>query len=306
MAYRTIGYLKDKNQVGLEKAFNKELAGIPGHGFFEKMDKNVWRPMDGSEEILPQRGLDLHTTLDVDIQDIVELALMKSLDTYKGDYATAVVMETSTGEIKAISNLMKNAKSPTGYSEALNYALEVSENDPGSVFKLPAMMAMLEESNMPLTETVTTGGKYTIFNRTMSDSHDYGTLTAQGVIEHSSNIGTIKLMQRVFGSNPRKWYSYLKSFHMLDPLDFQIKPVTPKPKFANPDDWDKITYMWTSVGYSSNTSPLHLLAFYNAIANKGYWLQPILVKNATQGNEVVVDYTLTQKKTRSHYAPKKH
>ena len=93
--------------------------------------------------------------------------------------------------------------------------------DPGSVFKLPAMMAMLEESNMPLTATVTTGGKYTIYGETMTDSHDYGTLTAQAVIERSSNIGMIKLMQRIFGAKPRKWYDYLKGFHMLDPLDFQ-------------------------------------------------------------------------------------
>jgi cell division protein FtsI (penicillin-binding protein 3) len=295
-AYRTVGYMKDKVRVGIEGAFDKELAGVPGHGIFEKMDKNMWRPLDGSKEILPQRGLDLHTTLDVDIQDIVELALMKSLDAYKGNYATAVVMETATGEIKAISNLMKNEKSPTGYSEFVNYAIEVSENDPGSVFKLPAMMAMLEESHMPLTETVTTGGKYTIYNKTMSDSHDYGTLTAQGVIEHSSNIGTIKLMQRVFGSKPAKWYDYLKGFHLLDPLDFQIKPVTAKPNFRVPTKWDALTYMWTSVGYSSNTSPLHLLSFYNAIANNGYWVQPIIVKKATQGNEVVIDYTQTQKR----------
>jgi cell division protein FtsI (penicillin-binding protein 3) len=295
-AYRTVGYMKDKVRVGIEGAFDKELAGVPGHGIFEKMDKNMWRPLDGSKEILPQRGLDLHTTLDVDIQDIVELALMKSLDAYKGNYATAVVMETATGEIKAISNLMKNEKSPTGYSEFVNYAIEVSENDPGSVFKLPAMMAMLEESHMPLTETVTTGGKYTIYNKTMTDSHDYGTLTAQGVIEHSSNIGTIKLMQRVFGSKPAKWYDYLKGFHLLDPLDFQIKPVTAKPNFRVPTKWDALTYMWTSVGYSSNTSPLHLLSFYNAIANNGYWIQPIIVKKATQGNEVVIDYTQTQKR----------
>ncbi|MEY4953922.1 MAG: hypothetical protein RI981_7 [Bacteroidota bacterium] len=295
-AYRTVGYMKDKVRVGLEGAFDKELAGVPGHGIFEKMDKNMWRPVDGSKEILPQRGLDLHTTLDVDIQDIVELALMKSLDAYKGNYATAVVMETATGEIKAISNLMKNEKSPTGYSEFVNYAIEVSENDPGSVFKLPAMMAMLEESKMPLSATVTTGGKYTVFNKTMTDSHDYGTLTVQGVIEHSSNIGTIKLMQRVFGSKPAKWYDYLKGFHLLDPLEFQIKPVTAKPRFMVPTKWDALTYMWTSVGYSSNTSPLHLLSFYNAIANNGYWVQPIIVKKATQGNEVVIDYTQTQKR----------
>jgi cell division protein FtsI (penicillin-binding protein 3) len=101
---------------------------------------------------------------------------MKALATFKGNYATAIVMETATGEIKAISNLTKEASSPTGYSEFANYAIDVSENDPGSVFKLPSMMAMLEESNMPLTDMVTTGGKYTVFTKTMTDSHDYGTI----------------------------------------------------------------------------------------------------------------------------------
>ena len=95
-------------------------------------------------------------------------------------------------------------------------------------------MAMLDESNMPLTDLVTTGGKYTVFNKTMSDSHDYGTITVQGVIEHSSNIGTIKLMQRVFSSKPAKFYDYLKKFHLIEPLDFQIKPRYARPKFPLP------------------------------------------------------------------------
>jgi cell division protein FtsI (penicillin-binding protein 3) len=296
MAYRTIGYLKDKLAVGLEGAFDKDLKGIPGKGLFQKMDKNTWRPMENGTELIPTPGYDLQTTIDVDIQDIVELALMKALATFKGNYATAIVMETATGEIKAISNLTKEASSPTGYSEFANYAIDVSENDPGSVFKLPSMMAMLEESNMPLTDMVTTGGKYTVYNRTMTDSHDYGTINVQGVIEHSSNIGTIKLMQRVFSSKPGKFYDYLKKFHLIDPLGFQITPRYSTPKFPVPAKWDALQYMWSSVGYSSNTSPMHMLTFYNAIANNGYWIQPIIVKNATVGNKVVKDYTETQKK----------
>jgi cell division protein FtsI (penicillin-binding protein 3) len=260
------------------------------------MDKNTWRPMENGTELIPTPGYDLQTTIDVDIQDIVELALMKALATFKGNYATAIVMETATGEIKAISNLTKEASSPTGYSEFANYAIDVSEYDPGSVFKLPSMMAMLEESHMPLTDMVTTGGKYTVFNKTMSDSHDYGTLTVQGVIEHSSNIGTIKLMQRVFSSKPGKFYDYLKKFHLIEPLNFQITPRYTTPKFPVPAKWDALQYMWSSVGYSSNTSPMHMLTFYNAIANNGYWIQPIIVKNATVGNKVVKDYTETQKK----------
>jgi cell division protein FtsI (penicillin-binding protein 3) len=296
MAYRTVGYMKDKVKVGLEGAFDTELRGVPGKGFFAKMDKNTWRPLENTPEIIPQRGVDLQTTLDVDIQDIVELALMKALADFKGNYATAIVMETATGEIKAISNLTKNVNSPTGYSEFANHAIEVSENDPGSVFKLPSMMAMLEESKMPLTDMVTTGGKYTVFNRTMSDSHDYGTITVQGVVEHSSNIGTIKLMQRVFSQKQAKYYDYLKKFHLIEPLDFQITPRYKKPNFPLPPKWDALQYMWSSVGYSSNTSPLHLLSFYNAIANNGYWIQPIIVKKATIGNEVITDFTEKQKK----------
>jgi cell division protein FtsI (penicillin-binding protein 3) len=296
MAYRTVGYMKDKVKVGLEGAFDEELRGIPGKGYFAKMDKNTWRPVENTPEIIPQRGVDLQTTIDVDIQDIVELALMKALAGFKGSYATAIVMETATGEIKAISNLTRNEKSPTGYSEFDNYAIEVSGNDPGSVFKLPSMMAMMEESNMPLTDQVTTGGKYTIFGKTMSDSHDYGTLTVQAVVEKSSNIGTIKLMQRVFSKKPAKFYNYLQKFHLIEPLDFQIKPRDPRPKFPLPPTWHALQYMWSSVGYSSNTSPLHLLSFYNAIANNGYWIQPIIVKKATIGNEVITDFTLKQKK----------
>ena len=296
MAYRTIGYKKDKMSIGLEGAFEKELAGTNGSGWYEKMDKSMWRPVDGSKITLPQHGLDIHTTIDVDIQDIVELSLMKALAEFKGNYAVAIVMETATGEIKAMSNLRKEASSPTGYSESANYAIDVSENDPGSVFKLPSMMAMMEESNMSLNETVTTGGKYTVFGRTMTDSHDYGTLTAQGVIEHSSNIGTIKLMQRVFGSKQSKYYDYLKKFHLIDPLGFQIEPRYAKPKFPVPSTWHPLQYMWSSVGYSSNTSPLHVLSFYNAIANNGYWIQPMIVKKATKGEEVVIDYTKSQKR----------
>jgi cell division protein FtsI (penicillin-binding protein 3) len=296
MAYRTVGYMKDKVKVGLEGAFDTELRGVPGKGYFAKMDKNTWRPVENTPEIIPQRGVDLQTTIDVDIQDIVELSLMKALADFKGNYATAIVMETATGEIKAISNLTKNDKSPTGYSEFANHAIEVSENDPGSVFKLPSMMAMLEESHMPLTDMVTTGGKYTVYNKTMTDSHDYGTITVQGVIEHSSNIGTIKLMQRVFASKQAKFYDYLKKFHLIDPLDFQITPRYKKPNFPLPPKWDALQYMWSSVGYSSNTSPLHLLTFYNAIANNGYWIQPMIVKKATIGNEVITDFTEQQKK----------
>jgi cell division protein FtsI (penicillin-binding protein 3) len=103
-------------------------------------------------------------------------------------------------------------------------------------------------------------------------------------------------MQRVFSQKQAKYYDYLKKFHLIEPLDFQITPRYKKPNFPLPPKWDALQYMWSSVGYSSNTSPLHLLSFYNAIANNGYWIQPIIVKKATIGNEVITDFTEKQKK----------
>ena len=294
MAYRTIGYLKDKLAVGIEGSFDKELRGTPGVGLFEKMDKNTWRPVDSGRETIPTPGYDLQTTLDVNIQDIVEIALMKALTDYKGNYAVAIVMETATGEIKAISNLSKSPSSPTGYLEADNHAI-TTPNDPGSVFKLPSMMAMMEEADIRLDEIIHVGPLVSYyFGKPMSDSHAMGDATVQRIIEASSNNGVMKLMWRTFGTKQAKYYDYLKKFHLIDPINFQIRSRNPKPRFTVPAKWDKWQMLWSSVGYSTSYTPIQLLSFYNAIANNGYWIQPIIVKKATVGEEVKIDYTEKQ------------
>jgi len=297
MAYRTVGYLRDlreKGKVGVESSFDKELRGQFGEGMFEKMDKNTWRPKPGDEPILPIAGVDLHSTLDINIQEIVETALLNGMETFKGKYAVAIVMETSTGKIKALSNLAQNPASKTGYSETFNFAL-LESRDPGSVFKLPSIMAVLEEKGYPLTKMVNTGdGKFRHYTGVMSDSHPMGTISLEQVITSSSNVGTMKLVQEAFGtSNNEKFYNYLKKYHLIESLDFQLKP-SPKPVFPVPAKWDGLQLLWSSVGYSTNYPPLQILAFYNAIANNGYWIQPIIVSKATRGDEVVTDYTLSQ------------
>ena len=294
MAYRTVGYLKDKVRVGIENSFDKELRGQYGEGMFEKMDNNTWRPEPGDEPRLPVAGVDLHSTLDINIQEIVESALLKAMKEFKGNYAVAMVMETSTGKIKALSNIAINPLSPTGYSETYNYAL-LEARDPGSVFKLPSIMAVLEEKGYPLTKMVNTGdGKFRLYNGVMSDSHPLGTVTLEKVIESSSNVGTMKLVQEAFGTtNNEKFYNYLKKYHLIESLDFQLKPSRP-PVFPVPAKWDGLQLLWSSVGYSTQYTPLQLLTFYNAIANNGYWIQPLIVSKATRGDEVVIDYTASQ------------
>jgi cell division protein FtsI (penicillin-binding protein 3) len=239
-------------------------------------------------------GVDLHSTIDINIQEIVETALLNGMKIFKGNYAVAIVMETSTGKIKALSNIAANPLSPTGYSETYNYAL-LEARDPGSVFKLPSIMAVLEEKNYPLTKMVNTGdGKFRLYNGVMSDSHPLGTISLEQVIESSSNVGTMKLVQEAFGTtNNEKFYNYLKKYHLIESLDFQLKPSR-KPVFPVPAKWDGLQLLWSSVGYSTQYTPLQILAFYNAVANNGYWVQPLIVSKATRGDEVVIDYTASQ------------
>jgi cell division protein FtsI (penicillin-binding protein 3) len=114
------------------------------------------------------------------------------------------------------------------------------------------------------------------------------------VVASSSNVGTMKLVQEAFGTNNNeKYYNYLKKFHLIESLDFQLKP-SPKPVFPVPAKWDGLQLLWSSVGYSTQYPPLQILSFYNAIANNGYWIQPIIVSKATRGDEVVIDYTASQ------------
>ncbi|MEY2793495.1 MAG: hypothetical protein RJA76_1487, partial [Bacteroidota bacterium] len=299
MAYRTIGYLKDKVSVGIEGSFDKELRGTPGVGLFEKMDKNTWRPVENDAKTIPIPGYDLFTTLDINIQDIVETALKNGLTDFKGEYAVGIVMETATGEIKAISNLSKNPNSPSGYMEARNHAID-TRNDPGSVFKLPSMMAMMEEDGLELNEVINVGPvRQMFYGRWMSDSHAMGYASVEKIIESSSNIGTMKLMHRTFNGKGTKYYDYLKKFHLIEPVGFQLKSDNERPVFKIPPKWTKEYMLWASVGYSTSYTPMQIISFYNAIANKGYWIQPLLIKYAKRGGETIIDYTKTQVKDSS-------
>lgn len=296
LAYRTIGYLKDKVSVGIEGSFDKILRGTPGRGLFEKMDRNTWRPMEGGDQHVPIAGYDIISTIDINTQDMVEAALMRALENYKGDYATAIVMETKTGKIRAMSNLSANPNSPTGYSEFENHAIS-TPNDPGSVFKIPSMMAILEESDYSLDKIINVGpAKAMFYGRYMTDSHPMGTVPLRRIIEASSNIGTMKLMQEVIVPKRGKYIEYLKKFHLDKNINFQIFSENAKPKFPPFEKWTPMQVVWASVGYSTNYVPIQLLAFYNAIANDGYWIEPIIVESAVSGNEVKIDFTKTQRR----------
>src|SRR5690606_36336125 len=174
----------------------------------------------------PEDGYDVTTTLDVNIQDVAESALLRQLVNKNAAFGSVIVMEVATGHIKAIANLQKN-KNGNGYGEYYNFAVgEQGLTEPGSTFKLLSILALLEEGSVSLKDTVDTGnGTYSFYDRTMRDvKHGgYGKMTVREAFEKSSNVGISRLVNETFGVNPSKYMEYIHKTAMDKPIEFQLK-----------------------------------------------------------------------------------
>ncbi len=293
LGYRTIGFINENDRgAGLEYSFNNYLAGQNGKSLYRKVAGGRWRPEYDGTEIRPKDGYDILTTLDVNLQDVAESALLKALRQHDADYGCAVVMEVKTGEIKAISNLKKSG-SGNGYREVYNYAVQ-GLHDPGSTFKLATIIALLEDTNVKLTDSIDTGdGTYKFFNVEMRDHKPggYGKITVREAFELSSNVAISKMVNNHFGTKPQRFIDYLKSMRLNQPLGFQmIGEGIPRIKEPTDPSWSGITLPWMSIGYELEVTPLQMLAFYNAIANDGKLIQPIIVKEVRRADNVVEEF----------------
>lgn len=291
LAARTIGLSRPGiKPVGLEGAFDDSLKGIGGKRLMQKIAGDVWRPINDENEVEPKDGSDLYTTIDINIQDVAEHALLKALIRNKASHGCAVLMEVKTGAIKAIANLTKSPKDSTLYTENLNYAIGYP-TEPGSTFKLASFLTLIDEYNISLDEKVDVGnGECMYFDRRMKDSHPpkEPQMTAQQIFENSSNVGTSKLVTKYFSKNPKQYTDKLRSFHLHEKLGIAIPgegiPVIKQPKNK---DWSGTSLPWISIGYESLVTPLQTLTLYNAIANNGKMVKPMFVKEIRKNNIVI-------------------
>lgn len=295
-AKRTIGNVLDntamKGAYGIEYSFNEILSGTNGYGFYDKISGGYWRAVEAQDDVLPEAGKDIVTTLDVNFQDIAETALMRQIEATDAKYGTVVVMEVQTGEIKAMANYgRKSSNGQTYYIDNKNYAV-TEGSDPGSTFKLASMLALLEKTSLPLDRLAVDcqGSVKHSKGITMTCSHVHGRLSVKEVFEKSCNVGVYQLMRKHFGfGKTTDFFAYINKFQLNTPLDFQLKGGS-SPEFISPDDkkrFSHTTIPWTSIGYEMKLTPLQTLSFYNAVANNGYWVEPIIVKEIRQANEVV-------------------
>jgi cell division protein FtsI (penicillin-binding protein 3) len=291
LASRTIG-AKNANVTGtgLEGTFDSILAGVKGKRLVKKTPGGLI-PLNDENEIEPQNGRDIYTTLDVNIQDITQAALIKSLVKHKADHGCVVVMEVKTGKIKAISNLTRTRDS--FYAETYNYAIG-GNFDPGSTFKIVSALALLKDGLVKPEDSVNIKfGRDSIMGSPIVDAKESHVqrLTFQEVIEHSSNVGISRLVYDHYKSHPKDFINHIKSLHLNEPSGVGIKGEA-EPKLPEPGQksWSGIALPKIAQGYSIEVTPLHILMLYNAIANNGTLMKPMLVNGFGQLGKMEEEY----------------
>ncbi len=287
LAARTIGSMyeaKDSARNGLELSFDSLLRGTPGRGHQEKV-QNVTRMVADLPQI---DGCDVHTTLNVDMQDIAEVALRKVMDSHNAASGIVVLMEVKTGDIKAMASLTKTA--PGQFDEIQNNAVrEIYE--PGSTFKPVSMMVALDAGKINLKDSVyCEKGVYTGFGGSrMTDSHEYGWLSVPYIIANSSNIGTSKLIHAAYKDNPQEFVDGVYRTGINTHFGLQLTG-TAAPVIRRDGYWDATRLPWMSIGYNTQLPVINTLAFYNGIANGGCMVAPRLVTKVTREDEVVQEF----------------
>lgn len=292
LSSRTIGFVNENEKgAGLEYSFNDHLAGQDGYAYYQKIAGGIWKPVFDATNVKAVNGLDLQTTLDINLQDVSETALYNAMLRHDADDGLVVVMEVSTGEVKAISNLSRNNRG--GFHEKFNFATGMLF-EPGSTFKLVTMIALLEDSNIKLSDSIDTGnGEFTFYNHKVRDHEEggLGKVTVAQAFEHSSNVAMARLVDKQFGLHPEKFLAHIDRLKLSKPLGVQIKGE-PIPKIKHPGEkgWSGISLPWMAYGYGLEITPLHTLVLYNAVANEGKMIKPIFVRAIQQADEEAEEF----------------
>jgi cell division protein FtsI (penicillin-binding protein 3) len=277
---------------GLELQYDSLLHGKPGRKAIRR-EAGVWREKPVIEAV---NGMDLYSTIDIEIQDITEKALLNELKRTQAESGTIIVMEVKTGEIKAITNMGRTAY---GYGEDRNRAV-ADLPEPGSTFKIASVMVALEDGVCKPGDIIDTGNGVYDYLRNGKPVRDhnaakggYGAISVEEAIRYSSNIGVAKVILKGYEHDPAKYIRGLERIGLMEDLRIEI-PGAGRPVIRKPGEkgWSKSSLPWMSFGYETGIPPIYMLAFYNAIANDGKMMRPVFVKEIKR-----------EGKTVEHFAP---
>jgi cell division protein FtsI (penicillin-binding protein 3) len=294
LAARTIGYLNqgtEGTEVGIEGAFDENLAGKSGLMVKQRLTGGDWIPVDNFNSVETKDGDDVITTIDIDLQDVASTALLNQLKKNNAHHGCVVLMEVATGDVKAIANL--ELGDDGDYHETYNYAIAES-TEPGSTFKLASLMAAIEDGVIDTGDVVDTGnGTVKFYNKVIRDTKEegYGKLTVKQVFEKSSNVGTSMLIYSHYKDNPKAFVNRLYAMKLNQKLNLQINGEG-EPIIRYPGDklWSGLSLPMMSHGYEVQLTPLQILTFYNAVANDGRIMRPRFVTEIRRSGNILKSF----------------
>jgi len=284
----TIGMDNGATKSGLEGAFSKYLTGKDGTRLEQRVNSSQWKPIDYWKVKEPVDGQDVYTTIDIRIQDIAHSALEKQLIEFDADHGSVVVMEVSTGKVKAMVNLRRTE--PEIYIDAYNYALK-DATEPGSTFKTVSLLAAMDDGFIDENTTVNVGnGVWTYAKQRISDGHGGGIYEIADVLAKSSNVGSAKLITKFYADKPEVFLEHLRRWKMFNKMDIELPGIS-KPYIVTPESerWNDATLASLAYGYSSRFNLLHLTTFYNGIANGGKMLKPLFIEKILKDGQVLYE-----------------
>lgn len=321
MASATIGTVYTKNGTdstqlaghglrGLEKGFDEYLAGTPGLGY----RRQVRHTLTDVTIIPPKDGANVHTTIDVEMQEILDYELNKRILELNAAEGWAAFVEVKTGKIRAISNLKREGDRCV---EDYNHLYE-DLVDPGSTFKTVSYMIMLENGKIKPSDVIDTGNydndnptPWVYHGQKIRDDHAVGKATMDELIVQSSNIGVAKATTRAYEDHPQEYLDAIEKIGFLNdrPLNdsdrAEIKQVGylkqldlrkefPGAKAArhrqtSGKSWSKVSLAQISYGYETQIPGIYILQFYNAIANNGKLVRPYIVDHVEKDGDILYE-----------------
>ena len=286
LARRTIGYVKDNsnsngnNHIGLEGKYDYVLHGKEGEIWLKPTDNRERIQNYDSLYVKPEDGLDVRTTLDITMQDIVDKALRRQIEDNKAiEMGCAIIMDVKTGAIRSMVNLMRDS-TDWSLNETFNMAIGLN-SEPGSVFKATTLMTALEDGIIKsLDDRIPTNNG--ILPGYPPDDHVRGMkdISILHGFEISSNYVFRYLAVKNYADNPKKFLDKLYLYKLGQAFDFDLDGLR-EPELPNPDSprWSATDLGSVGMGYAIKETPLHILTFYNAVANKGKMMKPYLVES---------------------------
>lgn len=304
LARRTIGFVRDnkglpeeeiKGNPGLEGRYDAILHGKDGREYLKQTDRGRVRNYDSSY-VRAVDGKDLRTTLNIDYQDVADRALRERIDSLEDlSGACLVLMEVKTGAIRAMVNLSRDPNRGNSFEEITNFAIG-RRCEPGSVFKTVTLLSVMSDGiYKSLDETIPTNHGIVKNTKMKQDVHildwerEHKTkeISILDGFKISSNYVFGTLAVQNYAANPRQYVEKIYSYGLGDSFDFDLEglltPLIPDPKSKM---WSNTTLGTMGFGYATEETPLHILTFYNAIANKGRMVKPYLVEDIEKAGTV--------------------